>query len=38
MSIAIGFMNDDEYPGIYFSDEEKRGLPNAAAVAANDAC
>ena len=34
MSIAIGFMNDDEYPGIHFSDEEKRGLPNADAFLA----
>ena len=34
MSIAIGFMNDDDEPIIHFSDEEKGGLPNADAFLA----
>ena len=34
MPIAIGFMDDDDEPIIHFSDEEKRGFPNADAVLA----
>ena len=34
MPIAIGYMNDDDEPIIHFSDEEKRGFPNADAVLA----
>ena len=34
MPIAIGYMNDDDEPIIHFSDEEKRGFPNADAALA----